>query len=139
MPARNVKCPAGASLHWRSRHEVLVCYHPANGRISSPGDEGGASAAEPRLIKFPASQEHRDVCAVEALYARLAVHCSLDMPPSKFFGLDGRYSAFGVRRFDREARLRKVQEEDRYRVAKRRLAAGWAQMGKPVRHANIAQ
>lgn len=89
-----------------ARPKVLVNYGPASGRISSPGDEGDVGAGEPWLIKFPAGQEHRDVCAVEALYARLAVHCALDMPPSKFFGLDGRYSAFGVRRFDREAGLR---------------------------------
>lgn len=89
-----------------ARPKVLVDYNPASGRISSPGDAGGASDAEPWLIKFPAGQEHRDVCAVEALYARLAAHCALDMPPAKFFGLDGRYSAFGVRRFDRDAGLR---------------------------------
>ncbi len=89
-----------------ARPKVLVDYNPASGRISSPGSEGSASDDEPWLIKFPASQEHRDVCAVEALYARLAAHCALEIPPSKFFGLDGRYSAFGVRRFDREAGLR---------------------------------
>lgn len=93
-----------------ARPKVLVNYHRASGRISSPGDEGTSgdvdSDGEPWLIKFPASQEHRDVCAVEALYTRLAGHCGLEVPASHFFELDGHYSAFGVRRFDRVAGMR---------------------------------
>lgn len=87
-----------------ARPKVLVHYQPGTGRISGHADNNGGG--EPWLIKFPANQEHRDACAVEALYARLATHCGLDMPPSQFFELDGRHSAFGVRRFDRAAGLR---------------------------------
>jgi serine/threonine-protein kinase HipA len=86
-----------------ARPKVLVNFNPVSGRVScgTGQDEG-----EPWLIKFPAGDEHRDACAIEALYARLAAHCGLTMPESRFFDLDGRYSAFGVRRFDREGGLR---------------------------------
>lgn len=86
-----------------ARPKVLVNYNPASGRISCGTYLG---EGEPWLIKFPAGDEHRDACAIEALYARLAAHCGLEMPESCFFALDGKYSAFGVRRFDREGGLR---------------------------------
>jgi serine/threonine-protein kinase HipA len=86
-----------------ARPKVLVNFNSVSGRIScGTGQEEG----EPWLIKFPAGDEHRDACAIEALYARLAAHCGLEMPESRFFDLDGKYSAFGVRRFDREGDLR---------------------------------
>ncbi|HLA34432.1 MAG TPA: type II toxin-antitoxin system HipA family toxin [Rhodocyclaceae bacterium] len=86
-----------------ARPKVLVNYDPASGRISCRIDP---EEGEPWLIKFPAGEEHRDACAIEALYARLAEQCGLDMPESHFFALDGRHSAFGVRRFDRQDGLR---------------------------------
>jgi len=86
-----------------ARPKVLVDYDPATGLVSS----GKANAcAAPWLIKFPAHGEHRDACAVEALYARLARHAGLDMPDAHFFDLDGRHAAFGVRRFDRQEGMR---------------------------------
>lgn len=86
-----------------ARPKVLVNFNSVCGRVScGTGQEEG----EPWLIKFPAGNEHRDACAIEALYARLAAHCELEMPESRFFELDGKYSAFGVRRFDRESGMR---------------------------------
>lgn len=86
-----------------ARPKVLVNFNPASGHVSCGTNQ---AESEPWLIKFPAGDEHRDACAIEALYARLAAHCGLEMPESRFFDLDGRYSAFGVRRFDREGGLR---------------------------------
>jgi len=86
-----------------ARPKVLVSFNPVSGRVSCGNDPG---EGDPWLVKFPAGDEHRDACAIEALYARLAAHCGLEMPESRFFDLDGRYSAFGVRRFDREGGLR---------------------------------
>lgn len=86
-----------------ARPKVLVDFNPVSERISCGTGQGDGN---PWLIKFPAADEHRDACAIEALYARLAAHCGLEMPESHFFALDGRYSAFGVRRFDREGGLR---------------------------------
>lgn len=86
-----------------ARPKVLVNFDPVSGRVNSGTN---LAAGEPWLIKFPAGNEHRDTCAIEALYARLAAHCGLEIPESRFFNLDGKYSAFGVRRFDREGALR---------------------------------
>ncbi len=86
-----------------ARPKVLVDFDPATGRISSGKPAPGA---HPWLVKFPSREEHRDACALEELYARLARFCGLDMPESRFFDLDGGHSAFGVRRFDREGILR---------------------------------
>ncbi|MDP1634861.1 MAG: type II toxin-antitoxin system HipA family toxin [Gallionellaceae bacterium] len=86
-----------------ARPKVLVNFNPASGRVSCGKNQ---AESEPWLIKFPAGDEHRDACAIEALYARLAAHCGLEMPESRFFDLDSHYSAFGVRRFDREGGLR---------------------------------
>lgn len=81
-----------------ARPKVLADFHPASGRLSSGM---AAPDSEPWLIKFPARGEHRDACAIETLYARLALHCGLDMPATRFFDIDARHGAFGVRRFDR--------------------------------------
>lgn len=97
-----------------ARPKVLVTFDPASGKVGAassgrfqpdglPADE---TAAEPWLVKFPAREEHRDACAVEELYARLARAAGLDMPESRFFDLSAKHSAFGVRRFDREGGLR---------------------------------
>lgn len=86
-----------------ARPKVLVNYNPVSGQISCGANQ---SDGEPWLVKFPAGNEHRDACAIEALYARLAEHCGLEMPESRFFALGKQHSAFGVRRFDREGGLR---------------------------------
>lgn len=86
-----------------ARPKVLVNFNSVSERVSCGT---GLKEGEPWLVKFPAGNEHRDACAIEALYARLAAHCGLEMPESRFFELDGKYSAFGVRRFDREDGLR---------------------------------
>jgi serine/threonine-protein kinase HipA len=59
-------------------------------------------------MKFPAESEHREVCAVEELYARLARHGGIDMPHSRFFDLGTKHSAFGVERFDRVVKDKQV-------------------------------
>ena len=56
----------------------------------------------PWLVKFPARDEHKEVCAIEQLYAELARDCGLEMPASALFDLSPKSAAFGVARFDRE-------------------------------------
>ena len=58
------------------------------------------------LVKFPAQGEHKEVCAVEQLYAELARDCGLEVPASALFDLSPRLAAFGVARFDRERGMR---------------------------------
>lgn len=82
-----------------ARPKVLVDFNVRTGFISSGMPLIGS--ATPWLIKFPAESEHREVCAIEELYARVARHGGIDMPRSRFFDLGNKHSAFGVERFDR--------------------------------------
>ncbi len=82
-----------------ARPKVLVDFNPHTGAISSGLPLTGS--ARPWLIKFPADSEHREVCAVEELYAKLARKGGMDMPRSKYFAVTAKHSAFGVERFDR--------------------------------------
>lgn len=82
-----------------ARPKVLVDFNARIGQLSSGMPLTGS--ATPWLMKFPAESEHREVCAIEELYARVARHGGMDMPRSRFFDLGTKYSAFGVERFDR--------------------------------------
>jgi len=85
-----------------ARPKALVQYDPATGHLSTRHDAIG----EPWLVKFPAQNEHKEVCAVEQMYAELARDCGLEVPASAWFDLAPKLAAFGVARFDREQALR---------------------------------
>lgn len=85
-----------------ARPKALVQYDAATGRVSTRGDAAG----EPWLVKFPAQDEHEEVCAIEQMYAELARDCGLEVPASAWFDLSPKLAAFGVARFDREQGLR---------------------------------
>jgi serine/threonine-protein kinase HipA len=89
-----------------ARPKVLVDFNARTGQLSSGMPLTGS--ATPWLMKFPAESEHREVCAVEELYARVARHCGMDMPRSRFFDLGTKHSAFGVERFDRVVQDKQV-------------------------------
>jgi serine/threonine-protein kinase HipA len=89
-----------------ARPKVLVDFNARTGQLSSGMPLTGS--ATPWLMKFPAESEHREVCAIEELYARAARHSGIDMPRSRFFDLGTKYSAFGVERFDRVVRDKQV-------------------------------
>jgi serine/threonine-protein kinase HipA len=89
-----------------ARPKVLVDFNARTGQISSGMPLTGS--ATPWLMKFPADSEHREVCAIEELYARVARHGGIDMPRSRFFDLGTKQSAFGVERFDRLVKDKQV-------------------------------
>lgn len=80
-----------------ARPKALVRYQPDSGRVSTQPDGAGS----PWLVKFQAQGEHKEACAIESLYARLARECGLDMPDHALFDLSPSLAAFGVARFDR--------------------------------------
>ncbi|MCQ4260925.1 type II toxin-antitoxin system HipA family toxin [Stutzerimonas stutzeri] len=81
-----------------ARPKALVQYDLVSGRVSTRAGAPG----DPWLVKFPAQNEHKEVCAIEQLYAELARDCGLDVPDSRWFDLSENLAAFGVERFDRE-------------------------------------
>ena len=91
----------GGSPHG-ARPKVLVYYDPVTRMISSLEKTGH----EPWLVKFQAQNEHKEVCALEHLYAELARLAGLEMTETRYFDLDAKLSGFGTRRFDVEAGLR---------------------------------
>lgn len=91
----------GGSPHG-ARPKVLVHYNPATGFMSTVPFEG----SEAWLVKFQAQDEHKEVCAIEVLYAELAGASGLDMPTTRYFDLDKKLAAFGIRRFDVEDGMR---------------------------------
>lgn len=85
-----------------ARPKVLVDFNARTGKLAS--GMALAGRATPWLIKFPGTGEHREVCAIEALYARLARAGGIEIPAHRFFDLGSKHSAFGVERFDRVVR-----------------------------------
>ena len=85
-----------------ARPKALVQYDTDSGRISTLPSAAGT----PWLVKFPARGEHKEVCAIEQLYARLAGDCGLDMPRTACFDLGRDLAAFAIERFDRQAGMR---------------------------------
>jgi serine/threonine-protein kinase HipA len=85
-----------------ARPKALIYYNETKGSVSSTPK----AAHRPWLIKFQGKTEHKEVCALEDLYAQLARDCGLDVPTTKYFDLDRRLAAFGTERFDVEKRFR---------------------------------
>lgn len=86
----------GGSPHG-ARPKVLLNFDRKSNRMSNSQDSIGA----PVLVKFPAQYEHREACAVEAMYARLASESGIRIPQTEYFDLGDELSAFAVERFDR--------------------------------------
>ena len=86
----------GGSPHG-ARPKVLVNFDRKHNRMSNSENSPGT----PMLVKFPSQHEHKEVCAVEALYGLLANATGIRVPVTEYFDLNGNLSAFGIERFDR--------------------------------------
>lgn len=86
----------GGSPHG-ARPKALVQYDVASGQVSTLD----TSLGTPWLIKFQAQNEHKEVCAIEDVYATMARACQLDMPKTHYFDLGTSLASFGIERFDR--------------------------------------
>lgn len=91
----------GGSPHG-ARPKVLVNFDRANNRMTTAQNDTGV----PMLVKFQAQTEHKEVCAIEAMYAKIADACGIRVPASQYFDLDDNLSAFGIERFDRKDGMR---------------------------------
>ena len=85
-----------------ARPKVLVHYRPDTQAMSTVA----AAGFTPWLVKFQAQGEHKEVCAIECLYADMARRCGLEMPETRHFDLDRRLATFAIARFDREGDFR---------------------------------
>jgi len=91
----------GGSPHG-ARPKVLFYHDPSTGHMSNQPFAGAGAW----LVKFQAQGEHKEVCAIENLYADLARGFGLDMPATRHFDLNNKLAGFGIERFDIERGLR---------------------------------
>lgn len=58
------------------------------------------------LVKFPAYNEHPEVCAIEKLYSHCLTLCGIETPESEYITLPNGLAAFASKRFDRKGNIR---------------------------------
>ncbi|WP_230459495.1 HipA domain-containing protein [Burkholderia ubonensis] len=85
-----------------ARPKVLVYRDPRTGAFTTAAMPG----FEAWLIKFPAKEEHAEVCAIEMVYAECLRMCGIQTPDTLHFSLTNGLAAFATRRFDRHDGLR---------------------------------
>ncbi|WP_175763075.1 type II toxin-antitoxin system HipA family toxin [Burkholderia ambifaria] len=85
-----------------ARPKALVYRDPRSGVFTT----APAAGFEAWLVKFPARQEHPEVCAIEMVYAECLRMCGIETPDTLHFDLPGGMAAFASRRFDRRDGLR---------------------------------
>ncbi|KVH07605.1 type II toxin-antitoxin system HipA family toxin [Burkholderia sp. BCCIQ04A] len=85
-----------------ARPKALVYRDPRSGVFTTAAVAG----FEAWLVKFPAWQEHPEVCAIEMVYAECLRMCGIETPDTLHFNLPDGMAAFASRRFDRLDGLR---------------------------------
>lgn len=85
-----------------ARPKILVNFDRKRNRMSNSEDGAGT----PMMVKFPAQHEHKEVCAVEAMYGQIAEASGIRVPVMQYFDLNRELSAFGIERFDRRQGMR---------------------------------
>jgi serine/threonine-protein kinase HipA len=80
-----------------ARPKALVYRDPQSGAFTTAAEPG----FEAWLIKFPAKDEHPEVCAIEMVYAECLRTCGIQTPDTQYFSLPNGLAAFASKRFDR--------------------------------------
>lgn len=85
-----------------ARPKALVYRDPQFGGFTTAVTSG----FEAWLVKFPAKEEHPEVCAIEMVYAECLRKAGIETPDTHYFSLPNGLAAFASKRFDREDGLR---------------------------------
>ena len=85
-----------------ARPKALIYRNPLSGTFTTAATPG----FEAWLIKFPAKDEHAEVCAIEMVYAECLRLCGIQTPDTEYFTLPNGLAAFASKRFDRQDGLR---------------------------------
>lgn len=80
-----------------ARPKALLYRNTITGEFTT----AAAPNLEAWLIKFPAQNEHAEVCAIEAVYAECLRRCNINTPQTAYFNLSNGQAAFATKRFDR--------------------------------------
>lgn len=85
-----------------ARPKVLLYRDPQSAAFTTAVTPG----FEAWLVKFPARDEHPEVCAIEMVYAECLRRCGIQTANTQYFSLPGGMAAFATKRFDRHDGLR---------------------------------
>jgi serine/threonine-protein kinase HipA len=85
-----------------ARPKVLLYRDPQSAAFTTVVTPG----FEAWLVKFPARDEHPEVCAIEMVYAECLRRCGIQTSDTHYFSLPGGMAAFATKRFDRHDGLR---------------------------------
>ncbi|WP_346351800.1 HipA domain-containing protein [Oceanimonas sp. AH20CE76] len=85
-----------------ARPKALVYRNPETNSFTTAVTPG----FEAWLVKFPAKEEHAEVCAIEMVYAECLRLCGIETPDTQYFSLPNGLAAFASKRFDRKDGLR---------------------------------
>ena len=85
-----------------ARPKALVYRDPLTDEFTTSATPG----FDAWLVKFPASQENPEVCAIEMVYAQCLRLCGIETPDTQLFELPNGLAAFASKRFDRVGPLR---------------------------------
>ena len=85
-----------------ARPKALIYRDPHTGTLTTAATPG----FEAWLVKFPAKDEHAEVCAIERVYAECLRLCGIQTPKTEYFSLPNGQAAFASQRFDRQDDLR---------------------------------
>lgn len=85
-----------------ARPKALLYRDPRSGGFTTAATPG----FEAWLVKFPAREEHPEVCAIEMVYAECLRKCRIETPDTRYFSLPNGLAAFASKRFDRHEGLR---------------------------------
>ena len=81
-----------------ARPKALVYRDPQTGAFTTAVTPG----FEAWLVKFPAKDEHAEVCAIEMVYAACLRMCGIQTPDTQYYSLPDGLAAFASKRFDRQ-------------------------------------
>lgn len=85
-----------------ARPKALLYRDPRSGGFTTAATPG----FDAWLVKFPAREEHPEVCAIEMVYAECLRKCRIETPDTQYFSLPNGLAAFASKRFDRHEGLR---------------------------------
>lgn len=85
-----------------AKPKALVYRNPQSGEFTTAVTPG----FEAWLIKFPAKEDHPEVCAIEVVYAECLRKCGIETPDTQYFSMPNGLAAFASKRFDRHDGLR---------------------------------
>jgi len=89
-----------------ARPKINICFSPINKQLIHPLEESLSMQHQYWLIKFPSSQDPKDIGAIEYSYNLMAQRAGLEISDCSLFESKNGPGYFGTKRFDRNSKQR---------------------------------